>query len=281
VRGYRKGAVLSLATFVLFSTGGCEAGWPTADPPRPPAAPSVTPPLAAAAVPRQPWTAPERPAVRPLEKAGPVLVDLPGEWVSWALLDRTTGELRTGGDGGTNSAESMVKAWIAADYLRGLGSRAPSAGEVGLLRRMIRDSDDDAAEILYQRRGSDAVIRRMIATCGLTDTRIHSEWWSLTEISARDAARVGACVADGGPAVPWTGWLLDEMRQVRGEGRFGIIEVQPVPVKNGWTAWGGSWRVNCLGVADGWTLAVLTRYPTGMGLAHGAARCREVASSLP
>jgi hypothetical protein len=208
-------------------------------------------------------------------------VDLPGEWVSWALLDRTTGELRTGGDGGTNSAESMVKAWIAADYLRGLGNRAPSAGEVGLLRRMIRDSDDNAAETLYQRRGGDAVIRRMIATCGLTDTRIHSEWWSLTEISARDAARVGACVADGGPAVPWTGWLLDEMRQLRGEGRFGIIEVQPVPVKNGWTAWGGSWHVNCLGVADGWTLAVLTRYPIGMGLTHGAARCREVALAVP
>jgi hypothetical protein len=271
--------------FVLLSMGGCATGrCMTADRPHAAvarsAAPDVVPPDVA---PPRPWEEPERPALRPLETApgGPVLANLPGEWVSWALLDRSTGELRTGGDPGTNSTESMVKAWIAADYLRGLGGRSPSASEVGLLSRMIRDSDDNAAEILYQRRGSDAVIRRMVATCGLTDTRIESGWWSLTQISARDAARVGDCVADDGTAGRWTRWLLDEMRQVRGEGRFGIVEVQPVPIKNGWTAWGGSWHVNCLGVADGWTLAVLTRYPSGMGLAHGAARCREVASSLP
>jgi hypothetical protein len=211
----------------------------------------------------------------------------PGEWASWALVDRRTGQLRSGGDGGTTSTESMVKAWIGADFLAGLGARQPTAAEFDLLRRMIRDSDDNAAERLYRFRGGDAVIRRLISICGLTGTRIRSGWWSLTQISAGDAARMGDCVADGRAAGPrWTGWLLGEMRQVRGEGRFGVVEAhpvdggQPVAVKNGWTAWGGSWHVNCLAVADGWSLAVLTRYPAGRGLGHGAEICRTVTRQL-
>ncbi|MGC9665611.1 serine hydrolase [Planosporangium sp. 12N6] len=216
--------------------------------------------------------------------AAAVTVDrVPGEWVSWALLDRTTGAVSTGGDSGTNSTESMVKAWIAADYLQGLGGREPRADEIDLLRRMIRDSDDQAAEQLYLRRGGDAVIRRLISTCGLTDTTVHSGWWSLTEISARDAVRMADCIADGTVTnARWTAWLLGEMRQVRGEGRFGIVDVRPgVAIKNGWTKWGdGTWHVNCLAVADGWSLSVLTRYPARYGLDNGAEVCRSVARQL-
>ncbi|GAA1826103.1 hypothetical protein GCM10009835_53460 [Planosporangium flavigriseum] len=212
--------------------------------------------------------------------AGSVTVNRgPGDWISWALLDRRTGTFVTGGDAGTNSTESMVKAWIAADYLNGLGGKTPSPAETDLLRTMIRDSNDQAAETLYLRRGNDAVINRMISTCGLTDTRVYHGWWSLTQISARDAARLGDCIADGRATnARWTAWLLSEMRQIRGEGRFGIAEVRPdTAVKNGWTKWSdGTWHVNCLGVTDRWTLSVLTRYPASYGLAHGAEICRAV-----
>jgi hypothetical protein len=207
----------------------------------------------------------------------------PGEWISWAMLNRRNGNLVTGGDTGTNSTESMVKVWIAADYLRGLGNKEPSTDEINLLRRMIRDSDDQAAQTLYLRRGGDPVISRLISTCGLTDTRLRSSWWSMTQISARDAVRMGDCIADGRATNGrWTAWLLGEMRQVRGEGRFGIVEVQPgVAIKNGWTKWwDGSWHVNCLGVADGWSLSVLIRYPTRLGLDHGADICRSVTRQL-
>jgi hypothetical protein len=207
----------------------------------------------------------------------------PGEWVSWALLNRRTGALSTGGDAGTNSTESMIKAWIAADYLRGLGGKEPSAAETDLLRRMIRDSDDSAAETLYLRRGNDAVINRLISTCGLPDTRVYHGWWSLTQISARDAARMGDCIADGKAANSrWTAWLLNEMRQVRGEGRFGVLDVRPgTAVKNGWTKWSdGTWHVNCLGVTDGWSVSVLIRYPARLGLGHGAEVCRSVTRQL-
>jgi hypothetical protein len=305
--GYRRGAVLTLATFVLLTAGGCEAfqrapraAWsPATRSPTPtvsPTAPATTRPWAKSA---------ERAAIRAVERARrtPTATPTPKPaatrattagndgldplagtdgWASWALLDRRTGRLRTGGDSGTNTTESMVKAWIAADYLRGLGLRDPDGSEVDLLSRMIRDSDDQAAQTLYLRRGGDAVIRRLVATCGLTDTRLYAGWWSLTRTSARDAARMGACLADGRAMGPkWTAWLLGEMRQVRGEGRFGIAEVYPVPIKNGWTRQSdGNWHVNCLAVAGGWTLSVLTRYPARLGLAHGAELCRAVAREV-
>jgi hypothetical protein len=207
----------------------------------------------------------------------------PGDWISWAMLDRRTGTVVTGGDAGTNSTESMVKAWIAADYLHGLGGKEPSSADIDLLRRMIRDSDDQAAETLYLRRGNDAVINRLISTCGLTDTHVHHGWWSMTETSARDTVRMGDCIADGKVTnAKWTAWLLNEMRQVRGDGRFGIIEVRPgVAIKNGWTEQSnGTWHVNCLGISDGWSLSVLTRYPASYGLSHGADICRSVTRQL-
>ncbi|HEV7898964.1 MAG TPA: serine hydrolase [Planosporangium sp.] len=226
----------------------------------------------------------ETPTPAPAAGPGTVTLDrVPGEWVSWALLNRGTGNLVAGGDAGTSSTESMVKAWIAADYLQGLGGREPRADETDLLRRMIRDSDDQAAQTLYQRRGGDAVMSRLISTCGLTDTRRYPGWWSLTQISARDTVRMGDCIADGkATSARWTAWLLGEMRQVRGEGRFGIVQERPgVAVKNGWTRWwDGTWHVNCLGVADGWSLAVLVRYPARLGLDHGAEVCRSVTRQL-
>ena len=65
--------------------------------------------------------------------------------------------------------------------------------------------------------------------------------WSRTRLSARDTARLGACIDDGRAAGPkWTKWLLNEMRLVRGVGDFGIRKAFPaaeqktIAIKNGW-----------------------------------------------
>jgi hypothetical protein len=181
----------------------------------------------------------------------------------------------------------MIKIWIAADYLRRLADAKPDQDRLGELSRMIRDSDNSAAEDIYQTDGADAVVQRMIGVCGLTETSVSEGWWSRTEVSARDAVRLGGCVADGRAAGPeWTGWILGEMRQVRGEGRFGIIDALPanaaarIPIKNGWTVIGDEWHVNCLAVVDRYVLAVLTRYPESLGLDYGAGICRSVTTQL-
>jgi hypothetical protein len=185
----------------------------------------------------------------------------------------------------------MIKAWIAADYLRlqAAGGRTPSGQRLNELTTMIRDSDDQAAQDIYRLDGSDTVVKRMISTCRLTDTTVVNGWWSRTQITARDATRLGLCVADGRAAGrTWTPWLLTQMRQVRGEGRFGIIDALPASVsagtavKNGWTLIqeDGDWHVACLAIQDQWVLSVLTRYDGSRGLAYGATVCADVTRQL-
>ncbi|MFV2019203.1 hypothetical protein [Micromonospora sp. LOL_023] len=242
-------------------------------------------------------------------RAAPVSVSTDG-FLSWALLDRTTGEI----DGSeniteTSSTESMIKIWIVGDYLREMGDQGPSAAEQQQASLAIRDSDDDAANRLYYAAGGDVVLDRMIRMCGLQQTRAvippgeRSIWWSYTQMSARDAVLLGECVKNGTAAGPrWTDWLLNEMTQVRGTtaesdqqlrsggGRWGIIDGLPqsmrddqdIGLKNGWTMlWSDmSWHLNCLAVSDDWVLSVMTRYPGDYGLDHGAGLCRDVASQL-
>jgi hypothetical protein len=230
---------------------------------------------------------------RATQPAPPLLTPTPVDvaaqgFLSWAMLDRQTGTLTGSANiNATNSTESMIKAWISADYLRRLGTTQPLQTRLNELTRMIRDSDDNAAEDIYNVGGRDAVVRRMISICGLTETSIFNGWWSRTQVSARDAVRLGGCVADGRAAgAKWTPWVLGEMRQVRGEGHFGIIDALPpavaaqTAIKNGWTVVGGQWHLNCLAIVDRYVVAVLTRYPSSLGISYGAGLCRDVTTKL-
>jgi hypothetical protein len=243
-------------------------------------------------------------------RAAAVTVPVDG-FLSWALLDR-----RTGGYAGsanitaTNSTESMIKIWIVADALRRAvaAGRKPTATELRWARAAIRDSDDASAENLFDLGNRAAVIRRLVSICGLTDTWAvvppgeSTVWWSYTQMSARDAVRMGACIGDGRAAGSlWTPWVFGEMASVRGTaadadqhetsggGRWGIIDglpdvivAQGIGIKNGWTLIDAddTWRVDCLAVHADWVLAVLLRYPARYGLWYGADACKKVAQQL-
>jgi Beta-lactamase enzyme family len=232
-----------------------------------------------------------------------VSVDFTGEYLGWAMLDRATGEVIGENLDQTSTTESMIKTWLVADFLRRSSERdrAPQASQLNTAREAIRWSDDEAAQELYEANGRDASIERMISMCGLTGTTVHENWWSRTQMSPRDAVRLGACLADGTAAGPeWTQWLLGEMRLVqgttapqeqkatRGGGRWGIIDGVPagqassVAIKNGWTSYksDGNWHVNCLAVTDSWTMAVMMRYPAEYGLGYGAGVCKRIAGQL-
>jgi hypothetical protein len=244
----------------------------------------------------------DRPAPTP-DLSATVSVDIDG-FLTWAVRDRTTGQVASAGDG-INSTESMIKVWVVADHLRRMteSGEIPSREDLTDARLAIRDSNNQTTQRLYAAGGYDEVVERMIDQCGLTDTEVVPDWWSRTMISAEDAVRLGECVADGTAAGPqWTGWLLEQMRQVRGTtadkdqradegfegGRWGIIDGLPpsvrdeVAIKNGWTRIGDtdSWHLNCLAVTDDWVLAVLMRYPAEYSLDYGADRCASVASQL-
>ncbi|SCG80054.1 hypothetical protein GA0070609_6222 [Micromonospora echinaurantiaca] len=245
----------------------------------------------------------------PTLAATPVAVNFKGEFFSWALMDRESGEISGSKNmASTSSTESMIKSWFAADYLNRLGDKALPASFKKDITTAIRDSNDDAANRLYRAIGGAASIKRMSSTCKLTDTKPgnvpgYVGWWSFTRMSPRDAVRLGDCIADGTAAGPkWTKFLLDEMAKVRGTtaakdqkarqggGRWGIIDglpesitsQGPVSMKNGWTPlnYDGNWHVNCLAVTDRWSLAVMLRYPIRSGLKYGAQVCASVASQL-
>jgi hypothetical protein len=248
------------------------------------APPPARPPAAAAA------PQPEQ-MVKPLPvRPAKVTVDSVGWW-SWALLDQRTGKI----SGSTNLSEtsttaSLIKAWIAADYLRRAAEdgETPSQGRMKQVAIMIRDSDNDAAQALWSVVGEEASTKRMIKLCRLTDSKASSNW-STTRMSPRDITRLGACIADGRAAGPeWTTWLLNEMRLVRGVGDFGIRKAFPpelantIAIKNGWVVRDneGNYHVSCMAVGDGWTMGVMTRYPAKLDYTYGARICEDIARQL-
>ncbi len=270
---------------VMALAAGCSTPTPQASP-GPPPSPS---PSATAATPASPPTGPPPPPA----------ID-PATWATWALLDRATDTITAaGGPAGTSTTESMIKVGVVAQYLADIeGTRKPvAADEMDLMRRAIRDSDNEATESLYRRHGGDQLLRRLITNCGLRDTTTKPAWWSETQMTAADAARMGACIAAGRVAgAEWTTWILGEMRSVRGVGLFGIIEARPLDagrplaIKNGWSIRDDGWHVNCLAVSTWWTLAVMLRFPVGTpmdvdgrqyrDLGYGAAMCRRIAASV-
>jgi hypothetical protein len=214
---------------------------------------------------------------------------------SWAAMDRRTGEI-IGSKNMTSTTwpASMIKSWLASDYLRRAteNKQKPSTATLAEIELMIRNSDNNAAQDIYVRNGRGAGIKRLISICKLTDTSVSSKGWSFTNISARDTVRLADCIGDGTAAGPtWTAWLLDKMRRIR-VGDFGIRKALPpaaaakVSIKNGWLNYTDDhmWHVNCLAVTDTWAMAVLQRYP-GHGMwdsdfQHGQDVCKQVASQL-
>ncbi len=218
----------------------------------------------------------------------------------WALLDRHTGQTTGSSDAATrgNTTESMIKPWLVADFLRreSEAGRQPSAEDLNQMTLVIVDSNDPLAESYYQRGGADAVLRRLVQICGLTNLVIKSNLWGMTTMTPLDAVRYGACLADGRAAGPqWTDWLLETMKQIRGSvaeqrsgavqgGRWGIIDGLPnelakdTSFKNGWTSYMDGWHVNCLAIHPDWVLSVLMR--TWKNLDEAAAGCASIATRL-
>ncbi|HEY8471072.1 MAG TPA: hypothetical protein VIL37_00335 [Natronosporangium sp.] len=247
--------------------------------------------------PSQPPTraAPQARGVPPAATPPPVwLVEPAGDFVGWAVVEYDpTGVI--GWSGSKNATEvsttaSMIKAWIAADYLRRAteAGQQPSPARLNQLTAVIRDSDNAYAEEIFQELGAHESTERLIEICDLPHARAYPYSWSNTQLSPMDAALMGVCIADGRAAGPeWTEWLLSEMRQVRGRGDFGIRQALPpeqrssIAIKNGWVERTNqsAWHVNCLAIGPTWTMAVMTRYPAELGFEHGAELCRLLAAS--
>jgi hypothetical protein len=245
--------------------------------------------------------APPLPALSAPANPASIKAPIKTTFFSWAFLDRATGKTTGSANSatGTNSTESMVKAWIASDYLRQQAANGvtPSQATLQEITLMIINSNDDMAQKYYELGGGNDDMARMIKMCGLSHTTIYPYWWSKTQMSPQDAVKYGKCVADGTAAGPkWTNWMLETMKHVQGGvndqisvqvqgGRWGIIDGLPanlVPttsIKNGWTQYGNGWHVNCLAINPAWVLNVMVRTNVP-GLQGPANVCKSVAQQL-
>ncbi|MFJ6196593.1 hypothetical protein [Micromonospora sp. NPDC092111] len=233
------------------------------------------------------------PSLDPLPFADKDLdLDIKG-WYAWSVLDKRTGEI-IGSDNmaETSTTASLIKSWIVADYLRRTADagQTPSDAKLADATRIIRDSDNTRAEQFYNTVGRSASIKRLISICELTDSSAAADGgWSRTNLSPRDTARLGACIADGRAAGPkWTKWLLNEMKLVRGAGDFGIRKAFPaaeqktIAIKNGWIdrTREQEMHINCLAIGDTWTMGVMVRYPINLGYDYGMKNCQKITEAL-
>jgi hypothetical protein len=213
-------------------------------------------------------------------------------FLSWAVLDRRTGEIFGSSNmDATSDTASMIKAWMAAEYLR--DNANPTQAKLNDIEIMVKDSDNDAADRTYTSIGGTPGIQKMISVCSLTDSAAVQGFWSNTKMSARDVVRLGQCIGDGRAAGPkWTPWLLGAMRGVRGVGDFGIRSAFPtaqrpqIAIKNGWLLRDddNAWHTNCLAIGDTWVMSVMQRYAsTGAyndDFNHTTQVCQNVAKLL-
>jgi hypothetical protein len=176
--------------------------------------------------------------------------------VGYAVYDRSTRRV-TVQDNARHRfrSASVVKILIALDYLarRRAGTAIP-AGDLALLRSMLRSSDDDAATTLWTRGGRVRIIDRMTAALKLADTRPPPAgkpgFWGYTAISAADMVRIYRHLLD--PAHRRSGdFIMGQLRRATRcaadgfDQSFGIPSALARPwsvkqgaVKQGWSGYG-------------------------------------------
>jgi zinc D-Ala-D-Ala dipeptidase len=105
---------------------------------------------------------------------------------SWALLD-SWGRMHSFAPQRVYVSASLVKAMLLVAYLRGIGNRAPDAGERASLGPMITVSSNDAADTVYYRVG-DAALYRLARLVGMRNFSV-AGYWANAHFSAQDQAR--------------------------------------------------------------------------------------------
>jgi hypothetical protein len=177
-----------------------------------------------------------------------------GADITTVILDRTTGQVVSSGADTAFPIASVVKLFIADDLLlqEAKGETTLSPAERASLDRMLRSSDDGAAQTFWDRSGGNDIIGRVTARYGLTGTTAPSNGhWDVTQSTANDLVRYYQKLLDGSGGLPPspTGEMLTDLAQFTPTGidgypqRFGIPEglyAEPVAVKQGWfCCWNG------------------------------------------
>ena len=263
---YRRPSTLLLVTAaavaVMTVAAGCEAKvYGTPPVPSSPPLTVVAPLGSMAPLPEAP---PDEPAAAftgldARERQASTDASKSGANLTVAVLDRNTGQLVTSG-AGTIAIASVVKLFIADDLLLQVskGQTQLSPDDRAAFDRMLRSSDDSAAENFWNRSGGSAIINRVVARYGLTSTHAPSNGrWFNTISTVTDLVHYYDMMLAGSGGLPpeQANLILSNLAastptapdgMVPGgvyPQRFGIPEglyAEPVAVKQGWMCCVGS-----------------------------------------
>jgi hypothetical protein len=254
--------VTAAAVAVLTVAAGCEAKvYGTPPVPSSPPLTVVAPLGSMAPLPEAP---PDEPAVAftgldARERQASTDASKSGANLTVAVLDRNTGQLVTSG-AGTIAIASVVKLFIADDLLLQVskGQTQLSPDDRAAFDRMLRSSDDSAAENFWNRSGGSAIINRVVARYGLTSTHAPTNGrWFNTISTVTDLVHYYDMMLAGSGGLPpeQANLILSNLAastptapdgMVPGgvyPQRFGIPEglyAEPVAVKQGWMCCVGS-----------------------------------------
>ncbi|MFJ8631926.1 hypothetical protein [Streptomyces sp. NPDC093568] len=187
-------------------------------------------------------------AQRPPQAAAAAVQVPAGVTAGAAVFDRQTGtfteQLNTSA---RFRSASVVKLLLALDFLwnRGPDYTVPAADRA-LLEKMLRGSDDDAADHYWSTYGGSAIINRMVSRLGLSDTAPppteYAGYWGYTALSARDTVTIYRYLLDSAPG-PVRDFVMDNLRKSTRcasdhfDQHFGIAGAfeKPWAVKQGWS----------------------------------------------
>jgi hypothetical protein len=253
----------AISVAALTVTSGCEAR--VYGTPPPPASPPLTVVAPLGSMAPLPEAPPDQPAIAftglsDRERQATADAANDGADITVLVLDRNTGQMVSNGNAQTIAIASVVKLFIADDLLlqvsKGQTQLSPADHEA--FDRMLRQSDDSAAETFWNRSGGSAIVTRVAARYGLTSTRPPSNgrWWN-TISTAADLVRYYDMMMSGSGGLPpeQASVIMSNLSasapmaldgtQPGGvyPQRFGIPDglfAEPVAVKQGWMCCIGS-----------------------------------------
>jgi beta-lactamase family protein len=266
-RPSRTMAATAMITIAVLAVAGCEARV-YGTPPSPAAGPQLTvvaPQGSLAPLPEAPPDAPTATFTGLEDRARKATSDAAaqGADITMLVLDRNTGQRVSNGNGTTIAVASVAKLFIADDLLlqEAKGQTQLSPADRKALDTMLRSSDDNAAEMFWNRSGGGAIITRVAARYGLSSTRPpgNGRWWN-TISTASDLVRYYDMLMNGSGGLPpeRASIIMSNLAQSTPNGidgypqRFGIpdgLYAEPVAVKQGWMCCiGGDWMHLSTGV---------------------------------
>src|SRR5262245_13125537 len=124
-----------------------------------------------------------------------------GADITSLVLDRSTGQRVSNGNNRSIAIASVVKLFIADDLL--LRNETLSPDDWKSFDSMLRNSDDSAAEVFWNRGGGSAIVTRVASRYGLTSTRPPGNGrWFNTISTAADLVRYYDMMLSGAGGLP-------------------------------------------------------------------------------